>query len=142
MISIEQLILTYNFEIATLYGRFRASKVQNIEQAVDVEEVHEGGVNNYVHSLVKPTAGGKKLIFERGCCNEPMNAKIASLIGIRQTDPLTILVYGRLPLSIRKIYVVYGWMITKWSLSELDAGESGGVLLEKVEMSYETLKEE
>lgn len=140
MIMTEQLILTFNFEIATLYGRFRASKIQNIEQSVEVEEIHEGGVNGYVHSLVKPASGGKKLIFERGYCTEPLSGMINKLIGIRQTEPLTIFVYGRLPLSIRKTYVVEGWMITKWSISELDAGESGGILLETVEMAYETLK--
>lgn len=136
---INRLFLAFNFEICTKYGRFRASKVKNIEQAVEVEEVREGGANEVVYSLVKPVQNGKKLVFERGLCEEYTNLRMDRLLGVRQEEPLTICIYDRTGAKIVRNYCVEGWMVTKWETSDLDSGMTGGILLEMVEMRYERL---
>lgn len=136
---IDRLFLNYNFQIITKYGNFRASKIRNIEQALDVETVCEGGLNHGVHALVAPSTQIKKLVFERGCCEEYSNLRMDRLIGVPQSkDPMTIVIYDRAHKEILKTYEVSDWMIIKWQVSDLDA-ISGAVLIETVEVAYENL---
>lgn len=136
---LDRLFLNYNFSISTKYGNFRASKVRNIEQSLEVEAVREGGLNHSVHALVCPSNAIKKLIFERGCCEEYSNLRMDRLIGKPQTDNvMTIIIYDREHKGILKTYEVSGWMVIKWQISNLDA-LAGAVLIETVEVAYETL---
>lgn len=137
---IDNLLLTFNFSVSTMYGGFRASKVRNIEQSIALEEVHEGGCNDYVHTLIKPIEAKKQLVFERGYCNEADELAIEKQLGLRQEQPMSICIYDRTGTKILKNYSVEGWMVTKWQVADLDAGSSGGILLETVEVTYERLK--
>ena len=140
--TIDKLLLSFNFQISLAGMEFRASKVRNIEREIEVEEVREGGLNGYVHSLVRPASSGKRLVIERGYCDKDNSDKIQGLLGQHQATPMTIAIYNRTHTEILKNYKVEGWTLVKWALSELDAGASGGILMETVEIIYEQLGEE
>lgn len=134
----DRFLMSFNFVVTTQAGLFRASKVSNMEQSLSLETFREGGVNQYAHALVQPQPELKKLIFERGYCEEYFTLKLRHLFGIRQKQPMIICIYDRGMKTILKTYQVDGWMVNKWKISDLDA--NGGVLLETVEVIYETLK--
>ncbi|MVB09368.1 T4-like virus tail tube protein gp19 [Caprobacter fermentans] len=134
----DRLLLGFNFIVDTESGVFRASKVSSIEQSLNLEAFPEGGVNGYAHALIRPQSELKKLIFERGCCEEYLDRKMSRLLGVRQQQLMTICIYDRSQTKILKTYRVNGWMVSKWKVSDLDAA-GGGILLETVEVVYDTL---
>ncbi|OCN02795.1 hypothetical protein A7X67_02765 [Clostridium sp. W14A] len=63
---------------------------------------------------------------------------MSRLLGVRQQQLMTICIYDRSQTKILKTYRVNGWMVSKWKVSDLDAA-GGGILLETVEVVYDTL---
>lgn len=131
------LLTGFNFEISIDEAVLRASKVTSIEQALEVETVREGGLNDCVHALVRPASEPKKLVIERGYCAKGDGLVMENLLGVRQESPATIRIYDRAG-KLAKSYRVDGCMVTKWSLSDLDA-LSGDLLIETAELIYDRL---
>lgn len=138
---LQQPLMSFNFVVSTQLGFFRASKVSSIEQSVNLEAFCEGGVNDYVHALPQPQSELKKLVFERGYCEQYLSLKMSCLLGIRQEQPMIICIFDRSMEHILKTYLIDGWMVSKWKISDLDA-QNGGIMLETVEVVYETLESE
>lgn len=134
----DRLLMGFNFLVSLQEGSFRASKVSSIEESLNLEAFREGGVNDHAQMLIQPQGELKKLIFERGYCKESLNRTMDYLLGIRQEQPMQICIFDRNLNDILKVYQVDGWMVSKWKVSDLDA-ERGGILLETVEVVYDTL---
>lgn len=138
-VDYDKLMMNYNFVVSIKNTEVRVSKISNIEGSVETETLQEGGLNHYVHVMVKPAQGMKKLVLERGFYASGDSADFEKLLGKRQSSNISILIYDRAHKEILHSYSVTGWTIVSWKLAELDAARSS-VLLETAEIAYETLQ--
>lgn len=115
-------------------------EVSGLEMNVDTEPITEGGVNNYVWKVPKPTTYSN-LVLKRGVSSElslisiwvksTMGSVVSSTI-----SPITVIVLlmneNSIPLS--------GWACmnafpVKWKISDFDS-MSNEVVIEEIEFSY------
>ena len=115
------------------------SKVTSIECAIDTEPLIEGGINSYVHSLLKPVSTERTMVFERGVLFRPAESLLSSFtVGGRLDVDVLIFVMDRKKLPA-KLYTLSGCFVKKWSCSDFDASSSS-TLIERFEITYESIE--
>lgn len=131
---------TFNFKVYILAACFGFSKITNIVEFTETDTIQEGGLNNHVHTLNKPTTQEKTLSMERGALIGPAPAdKIFKLeLGARITDDLQIFVYDR-DGALGRVFEVAGAIVKRITYSDLDSMGSNA-MIETFEIAYDTLK--
>ena len=114
-------------------------KISSITASVETEIITEGGAS-HVHILPAPIKQVNTMTFSKGC----------GIFDI-QTFPFKVGQYIDMPIQIfvfdqeagwqlRKEYCIYGAVVVKWSVTDLDA-ESSQKLIDTFEIQYERLEE-
>lgn len=119
-------------------------EVTGIDSRVDVEEVFEGGVNNYVHQLPGITKHSN-LVLKRGYVTQSSALAawamqcVGSTLGrpiSTQTLNVSLLGATGQPLVVWTFF--NAWPV-KWEIGALDASNTSTVLTQSLEFSYTTV---
>lgn len=120
------------------------ARVSNLQSSVEHESVAEGGLNDYIHVLAKPSTQSGSLTLERGVvADASVNDVMRALApGARISIPVTITLCHRGPEGWTP---VRSWgfedgMVTRWEVSNLD-GLGSEIAIEKLEISHAGLVE-
>lgn len=125
------------------------SKVSNIQRAVEYDTIQEGGVNGFVHTLVKPSAQAQTIQFEKGISvmGDDSLKKLKLTPGLRLLHPIGVYIYADDPTfnnkagrELERSYRISGCMVSKWELGGLDA-MSSEVLVDKFEVVYSEVEQ-
>ncbi len=116
------------------------SNIKNISTEVEVEALKEGGVNDHVHILRKPSSSIQKLVFERGVCQGNILSMVSAFsVGTNLLLPGTILVNNAKGMPVNAFIFTSG-IVLKWKVSDLNASESK-VLIETFEVAHTGIKQ-
>lgn len=116
------------------------SNIKSISTEVEVEALREGGVNDHVHILRKPSSSIQKLVFERGVCQGNIVSALAAFsVGTNLLLPGTILVNNAKGIPVSAFIFTSG-IVLKWQVSDLDASSSK-VLVETFEVAHTGIKQ-
>ena len=142
--ELEQFILSMRFILFLGDTAFGFSKVSNISKSTEYETIQEGGVNDYVYALPKPSSEVEKLQLERGYMMEtnvsssdkgPVeDAKKLADVERWKDKSGVLAILGR----NKSIYKTLGFQtayISKWELTDLVADQSA-VLIERIELIH------
>ena len=120
------------------------TEVSGIDPHVDVEEVVEGGVNEYVHRLPGVTKHSN-LVLKRGYVVESSalaqwaSQTVGSTLGAPiQTQTLNVNLLGPSGEPMVTWTFQNAWPV-KWEVGNLDARETNNVLTQTLEISYTTV---
>jgi len=119
-------------------------EISGIESHVDVEEIAEGGVNDYVHQLPGVTKHSN-LVLKRGYVVQisPLALWAGQCVGGTLGSPLetkTVIVFLLGPDGQPTVMWTFlnAWPV-KWEVGTLDATNSTSVLTHTLEISYTTV---
>ena len=117
---------------------FGFSKVSGISKSIEYETIHEGGVNDHVYALPKPTTEVQRLQLERGYRVLHIPNPFTADVGLwsDQGGALAILKPDK---KIHKILGFDSAYISKWEMSDLMADQSA-MLCEKIELIHHGFK--
>ena len=141
--NLASLLILNEYVVPTRYivvlgaSMFGFSKVSNLSVSVDYEVIREGGVNDYVYALPKPSTDVQKLLFEKGY-------KIYDVIDRAGAEKWhdragAICIMDRNKTMVKALGFTSAY-ISKWELSDLSADQST-LLYEKVELIHNGLQE-
>lgn len=143
--SIDQryvLMGNYRFVVEIDNTPIGFARVGGIQMEMEYEVISEGGVNAYVHTVVKPATQARTMTFEKGISLAGADSigNLGLYPGRVIKEPIGIEVMAN---SVRsgqanskkfsKYYRVPGCMVTKWELGGLDAMQNE-ILIEKFEI--------
>lgn len=135
----ERLITENNFVVSIGKTQISFSKVMNISQEAEVENISIGGKNQGPKILVKQNTKEGTLVLERGVArngeknlDELKTFKAGRYLG----QPLYLYV-GSSKSPFHSYYILDG-LIKKWEVSKLDA-MSNEILIEKLEIVHSGL---
>lgn len=132
----------YRFRVFVGQTQIAFSKISNIQMEEELEEFLVGGINFAPHIAATPSKKGGRLIFEKGIVL--VDKDISKWrAGYHITDTIEIFVYdsqtkwvdGANQYAFTKNYAIWGGIITKWELGDLDAMGSQ-VLIQKFEIAH------
>jgi hypothetical protein len=106
--------------------------VSGISRKIDVHTYQEGGVNDYVHTFVKPASSEGALTLEKGASAGIYNPFY--VVGEPLGLPLILFVNNHIGLPA-KTYTFMDCMVKSWSVSDFDALRSE-TLIDKFEVTY------
>ncbi|PVX30077.1 phage tail protein [Sphingomonas pokkalii] len=119
-------------------------EVSGIDPKVDLEEVREGGVNDYVHQLPGVTKHSN-LVLKRGYVTKdsPLADWAAQTVGSTlgtpiQTQTITIFLLGPTGQALVTWTFLNAWPV-KWEVGTLDSTNTSSVLTQTLEISYSTV---
>lgn len=131
--------ISYNFTVFIQMIPMGFTKISSIQYEIDTDFIKEGGVNNYVHTMMKPCQTEKRMVFERGVCSDLKTALTGRLnVGQRLNMPVLIFVSGADGIYTG-FYELSGVIVKKFSSSDLDASR-GALIIEKIELVYENIE--
>ena len=142
----DQVLSTYKFTVYIQGMKIGFSKITNIEEFVETEAFHEGGVNEYAYSLMAPVKQEKTMSFERGMLGVSNYSIVSKIllsrfrVGQRLPIDIVITVSGNNG-QVEKMFFVHGATVKKWRCSDLDA-INGKIMVETFEITYETLEQQ
>lgn len=131
-----------NFNFGTPGGDIAFQSVTGLDSVLETETVKEGGENRFTHTIPVRRRYGP-LVLRRGILR-PDDSDLTSwlkdafdneIVEPRDIVTITLLNESHLPLMYWKINNV--WPLS-WKVGELNA-ESGGVLIETLELNYNIL---
>ena len=130
----------FKFKVYIQGMTFGFTKISNLEESVETEPFHEGGVNDRVYSLLKPVTTERTLIMERGFA--PRGALYSLVrqfqVGQRlQTD--MIITVAKTNGDLGAVFLVHGAFVKKINYGELNS-LSREVMIQRFELSYEILE--
>jgi phage tail-like protein len=119
-------------------------EVSGIDPKVDLEEVREGGVNDYVHQLPGVTKHSN-LVLKRGYVTQASaladwaSQTVGSTLGTPiQTQMINIFLLGPAGQALVTWTFMNAWPV-KWEVGALDATNSSSVLTQTLEIAYTTV---
>lgn len=119
-------------------------EISGIDPKVDIEEVREGGVNDYVHQLPGVTKHSN-LVLKRGYVTlaSPMadwaSQTVGSTLGTPiQTQTLNVFLLGPEGQVLVMWTFLNAWPV-KWEVGTLDSTNTNSVLTQTLEISYTTV---
>lgn len=119
-------------------------EVSGIDPKVDVEEVREGGVNDYVHQLPGVTKHSN-LVLKRGYVTQASSLAdwaaqtVGSTLGTPiQTQTINVFLLGPTGQAVVTWTFMNAWPV-KWEVGALDATNTTSVLTQTLEISYTTV---
>ena len=114
---------------------FGFSKVSNISKSIEYDTIQEGGVNDHVYALPKPTTEVHKLQLERGYRVLLIPTPFVADVGL-WADRAGALAILKPDKSIHKILGFKSAYISKWEMTDLMADQSA-LLCEKIELIHD-----
>ncbi len=137
----------HNFLVYIGEMKLSFSKISNLTSGASFEELAEGGLNDRVHYLVKPSGNRETLTLERGVTIVSTSSlkqilenerKVGFAVGQRITKPIVIIVSSNEKERKDKLirtYSINDPIVTKWDAGSFDAS-SGEILIENFEISH------
>lgn len=129
----------FNVYIQALFMSF--SKISHLEDGIETDAFVEGGLNHHVHSLFRPVARERQVVFERGMAFRGVGTQLWSSrfhVGQRLNTDIVVAINDRGG-QLRDLLLLHGAVVKNWSCSDLDAMNSA-ILLERFVLAYETLE--
>lgn len=116
-------------------------KISGIENVVEYDTYHEGGVNSYPHVFVKQKQEPSKLTFEKGYGIMNPLSKLSGFRRelIQEITPGTILLLDEKS-SIVRMFAFIGAMPVEWRMSELNA-QASELLIDTITIIHKGIKE-
>ncbi|GHV29246.1 hypothetical protein FACS189481_1640 [Clostridia bacterium] len=109
------------------------SKITNLEETIEYDIIQEGGLNQEVHVVPKPSTRVGTAIFEKAVHDDDKIFFDLSVTAGSQFNIITVFILeGSVP---RKLYLLNNCFVTKFSLSELNAAASNLLIL-RLEVAY------
>lgn len=125
----------YNFLVYIKRHKIGFSRVQNIQDSCQIEEIAVGGQNYSPHIAISPSNKGGRLILERGILWEDKSFVKNWKSGYYINGPIDIIAVRKDMFRLRKTFSISGGIIEKFELSDLDALDSK-VVIEKFEIVH------
>lgn len=142
LLSKHPKIMTHNFYVTLDLILISCSSVTNIESAVDYDTIQEGGVNDHVHTWVRPYGQQHRLVMESAAAS--FSHKLLfyqDFLGHRLKHGGSLILYKDNMLDIRSIYTFDNPMIVRWEGSTLAADQSA-VYAERIEIVHDGLRKQ
>ena len=137
------LPVAFYFEVMFDNTKLSFKEVSGIQTEMELEEITEGGVNNYTHSLPKRIKHGN-LVLKRALCT----TKYTDVVWIRnilEGENMNMINPKNILISLLNVEgkTIASWSCqrafpVKWNLDALDS-EKNSVLIETIEFSYTKL---
>jgi len=140
--------VSYNFSVSIGFALLKEdtlfSEISGISSEMDVEEVKEGGRNDWVYHLPKGTKGSR-ITLKRGLATITSElimwcfSSINMSGGRVDTRTVVISLMDRNKVFPRTIWVFYNAMPVKWNMSDFNASESN-IAIESIELAFSKME--
>lgn len=133
--------LNHNFLVYINTNKIGFSKVQNIQESCQIEEIAVGGQNFYPHIAVSPSNKAGRLILEKGLVWDDTTFMNKWKVGYYINEPINIVAIRRDGARldrwtmIEKTFSISGGIIEKFELSDFDALDSK-IVIERFEIVH------
>ncbi|GHU84887.1 hypothetical protein FACS1894198_1540 [Clostridia bacterium] len=126
-----------NFFVTFDASPLNFSKITNLEETIEYDIIQEGGLNQEVHVVPKPSTRVGTAMFEKAVHDDDKIFFDISVTAGSQFNMITVFILeGSTP---RKLYLLNNCFVTKFSLSELNAAASSLLIL-KLEVAYSKME--
>ncbi|MCM1498002.1 MAG: phage tail protein [Clostridium sp.] len=133
-----KLALNYRFKVLVNNQQVSFAKVTGLNMNIETERISEGGYNGAAHILEVPAKSSNVMRLERGIYQKDTSILANLRPGMYLDEGIVVMVLG-LDGEIQIKYSAEQAVVTKWEISELNAG-NGQVLVSTFEIAYTRLK--